>query len=623
MRIPDEKIDEVRSSADIVDVISAYVQLRKRGKNYLGRCPFHQEKTPSFNVSADKQMYYCFGCGAGGNVFTFLMQHDKLTFVEAVQMLAERAGIALPTDGPSSQSAADENEALYAVSRCAARYFYDTLMAGAEAGTGLAYFRSRGFSDETIKKFGLGYSLNAWDGLMRHAQREGFSLDVLVKAGLALQREEGTGAYDRFRGRAMFPIFSTTGKVIAFGARKLRDDDKMAKYVNSPETPIYHKGKTLYGLSFARDAIREKDNVILVEGYADLITVAQAGIGNIVASSGTALTEDQIKLIERYTRTITLVYDADSAGSKATLRGVDLVIEQGLDVRVAELPEGEDPDTFVRKEGGEAFQKLIDGAESFLDFKANYFRRLGMLANAEGKTRAIRSIVGTIARMNDELRRNVYIQSLAEKYGLSELVLQHEVEAIRIKSVQEQRHVPAGGAAQRAAQSQPAASQELPAGERDAIYVILHGGEEISRFVFSYVEPSMFLHPQARAAAETLLRLYQEHGAPEPSAVIDAMDDDGLKRFVSGILMQKYDIAKAWRSMGSAPEEPDIWRMAEGAVVALRVRALDHLLGEANRAFKDAEAKGEDLSGYRQHLFQLQQEKRDLLAHGLPQQDIE
>ena len=620
MRIPDEKIDEVRSSSDIVEVIAGYVPLKKRGKNYTARCPFHQEKTPSFSVSSEKQMYHCFGCGAGGNVFTFLMQHDKLSFVEAVRMLADRAGIALPADNPAAQAQATEHEALYQACRNAGLFFHETLVHAPEGKTGMAYFRERGFTDETVKKFGLGYSLPGWDGLMKHAEREGLSITVLERAGLVLKREEGSGYYDRFRGRAMFPIFSPSGKVIAFGARKLREDDPLAKYINSPETPIYNKSRTLYGLSHAKDTIREKDAVILVEGYADLITVAQAGIRNIVASSGTALTQEQIRLVDRYTKNIVLVYDADSAGSKATLRGVDLVIEEGLDVRIAELPEGEDPDSFVRKHGGEAFQDLVDRSESFLDFKANYFLKLGMLASAEGKVRAIRSIVATIARMKDELRRTVYIKTLAEKYNLQETVLFRELEAALSASSREaRRSVPAGGGTAGAGPPPPAvaASMQLPVPEHDALKVMLEHGDEVIRFVFAYVQPDMFRHPDARAVTERLAFLVAEERPFEPAAFLDAVEDDSVKRLISKLLMPRYETAIDWKQFRAAPEEPDPWRLAEDAIVALRVREIDRLIEETKRLLDQGEQRGDDLQEFQLRIRDLQEEKRDLQTHGL------
>lgn len=617
MRIPDDKIDEVRSASDIVDVISAYVALKKRGKNYTGLCPFHQEKTPSFSVSAEKQMYYCFGCGAGGNVITFLMQHDKLSFVEAVRTLAERAGITLPDESSSGQAQSGEQEALYQVVRVAALYYYDMLINSKEGIIGREYFKKRGFSDETIKRFGLGYSLQAWDGLLRHAAQGNVDAALLDKAGLIVKREEGTGQYDRFRGRAMFPIFSPSGKVIAFGARKLRDDDKLAKYINSPETPIYNKSRALYGLSHGKEAIREKDYVVLVEGYADLITSAQAGINNIVASSGTALTVEQIRLINRYTHTIVLVYDADSAGSKAMMRGVDLVIEQGLEVRVAELPEGDDPDSFVRKAGGEAFQGLIDHAVSFLDFKTEFFRRLGMLGTAEGRTRAIRSIVGTLALMRDELLRNVYLQQIASTYALPEGVIRRELDAalgkLSRESIAKQESprttVPAG---------QPPNLREVPAAERDILKVMFDSGDDIIRFAFTYVDPAMFVHPQARSVAERLARLIDGGGHFEASAFLDTLEDENLRRFASGLIMQRYDITPRWSEAGGVPETPDPWKLAEDAVVGMRKRVLDHLIEEARGRFDEAKARGADTTEPYRELRQLQDERRTLLSRAFP-----
>lgn len=621
MRIPDEKIDEVRGASDIVDVISAYVQLKKRGKSFLGRCPFHQEKTPSFSVSPEKQMYYCFGCGAGGNVFTFLMQHDRVSFLEAVRMLAERSGIALPADDPAAQAQATEHEVLYNACRLAGLFFYDMLTHSPEGKIGLTYFQGRGFSDETIKRFGLGYSLNSWDGFLQHATREGVDVAVLERAGLVVKKEDGSKYYDRFRGRAMFPIISAFGRVIAFGARKLRDDDPLAKYVNSPETPIYNKSRTLYGLSQAKDAIREKDFTILVEGYADLITVAQAGIRNIVASSGTALTEEQIRLIDRYTKNITLVYDADSAGSKAMLRGVDLIIEQGLDVRVIELPEGEDPDSFVKKNGGEEFETMIAKAESFLDFKANYFRRLGMLSSAEGKTRAIRSIVGTIARMKDELKRTVYVQALAEKYSLPETLLYRELETT-LGGVRNEarRHAvsPASRVEPAPTVSQPLPPRQIPAVEKNLLKVMLDHGDEVIRFVFSRVDPVMFHHPVARTIAERLHAMVSRNQSFEPSALVDALPDDEVKRVVSELLVQSLEIAPEWKRMKADPKEPDPWKMAEDSVVSMLVRELDLLHEEAHRVYKEAGARGEDTRELYEKLMRLKKESMELRTNGLP-----
>jgi DNA primase len=418
MRIPDETIESIRAATDIVDLVAASVPLKKRGKSYVGRCPFHQEKTPSFTVSQEKQMYYCFGCGAGGNVFTFLMETEKISFVEAVRTLAERAGIPLPSTTEADQERASEHDALFSACKLAGLFYYRSLTATPEGASALEYLQKRGFTEETVRRFGLGYSPNSWDALLRFAHTEGVEAEQLERAGLAVRRDDRSGFYDRFRGRVMFPIFSVSGRTIAFGARKLREDDPLAKYINSPETPIYNKSRVLYGLSLAKEAIRAEEYAVMVEGYADMISVYQAGTQNVVATSGTALTDEQLELLGRYSRTVTLLYDADSAGARATMRGIDLAVGHGFDVRVAELPSGEDPDVFIRSHGVAAFRELLKRSLSFLEFKAQTFRDQGMLETAEGKTRAVRSIVETLARMPDELKRNFYIQMLADKYRI-------------------------------------------------------------------------------------------------------------------------------------------------------------------------------------------------------------
>jgi DNA primase len=621
MRIPDEKIDEVRNASDVVDVISSFVTLKKRGKNYLGLCPFHQEKTPSFNVSPERQMYHCFGCGVGGNVFTFVMEHEKVSFVEAVRTLAERAGITLPQPGTQDSAQATENEELFAACRTAARFFYDNMMNTTEGKLALEYFHHRGFTDDTVRKFGLGYSMNAWDSLVRFVEKEKLSIATFEKAGLILRREEGSGYYDRFRGRAMFPIFSPSGRVIAFGARKLREDDQLGKYINSPETPIFNKSRVLYGLFQSKEAIREKDDAILVEGYADLISVSQAGIKNIVASSGTALTEEQIRLLGRYTKNITFVYDADSAGSKAMIRGVDLIIENGLEVKVVELPADEDPDSFVRKQGGEAFQGLLDRAVTFLEFKANLYRAEGMFESPDKKTKAIRSIVQTIAKMKDELKRNLYIQTLSEKYGIYESVLFRELEHL----VQQERPVRPSGNPERKpdltapspAPEAPAPPSTVPPPERDLLKVMLEHGTDIAQSVFSHVGTDVFTHPLARSVAEFIRSALEAGMNPDADFILTNSEDPALKHFVAEILFNRYDIAKGWEKMGSAPEPADPWRIAEDCIVRLRLREIDSLLAETQRLFKEAEARGLDVRDLRERARSLQEEKSTLKKHGL------
>lgn len=625
MRIPESKIDEVRSASDIVDVISGYVKLKKRGKNYLGLCPFHTEKTPSFSVSAERQMYHCFGCGVGGNVFTFVMEYEKVSFVESLRTLADRAGIALPQERAEDTEKATESEELYNVCRAAAKFFYGNMMNTVEGKLALEYFKHRGFTEDTIRAFGLGYSMNTWDSLLRFAENEKLPVHLLERAGLLIKREDGSGHYDRFRGRAMFPIFSVTGRVIGFGARKLREDDPLpGKYINSPETPIYIKSRNLYGISHAREAMREKEYAILVEGYADLISVYQAGIKNIVASSGTALTPEQIELIGRYARKITLVYDADSAGSKAALRGVDLIIEQGLDVRIAALPEGDDPDSFVKKHGGEAFQQLIDEAVSFLDFKARMFQLRGDLDSPEGQTEAVRSIVETLAKMKDELKRSFYIKNVAERYGIYESTLYRELEKIigkeRTREKFERQRQESAARDEEPGTKEPPIRQpapDVPAAERDLLRLMFEIGNEMVHFVFLHVTREHFFHPKVLRVLDMIVASIEKGEGWDATTLIDQTEDPDLRRFIADITFSKYDLSKGWKELDAVPEEADPGEVAERCMLILKRQELDRLLAENQKQLKEASAQRKDVRPFLEIHKQLLLEKKDLETYGL------
>ncbi len=613
MKIPEDKIDEIRNATDIIELIGSIIALKKRGKNYVGLCPFHHEKTPSFNVSPDRQMYHCFGCGVGGNAFTFMMQHEKVSFIEAVRVLAERAGIALPTyESEQAEQAASEHEQLYNIMRLAGLFFYHQLTSTPEGEFALKYFHQRGFSDETIRKFGLGYSLQSWDGLLKHMQQQGIAESQLEKAGLVRRRED-QGYYDYFRGRAMFPIFSPTGRVIAFGARKLYDDDKLAKYVNSPETSIYSKSRVLYGLYNAREAVRREENAILVEGYADLISVFQAGIQNVVASSGTALTHEQIQLIGRYTRNVTLVYDADSAGAQAMMRGVDLVIENGLDVRVAELPEGDDPDSFVKKNGADAFRQLIKNSISFIEFKARSFDRQGKLATPEGQAEATRSIVQTIAKIPDELRRNFFIKEVADRYRLYESVLYRELEKqLKSGDRRSQNAIRNGGRFQPPepgeghrvpvmnvpmADVTPRKEREISTAERDLVKLMLEDPDTMIEYILSHISIDEFDHPHTRAVAQLLLDKHRAGELIDPHILLESELAAPLKSLITDVVISKYEISPGWAEQ--KPIDPtDIRQVAQAALVALMRRKYNMLIEENQRTLKDAGQRGEDVTLY-------------------------
>lgn len=597
MRLSDEIIEQVRSSNDIVDVVGAYVRLKKRGKNYVGLCPFHQEKTPSFTVSADKQMYHCFGCHKGGNVFTFVMEHDKIAFAEAVRMLAAKVGIVIP-EGPVTE-AQTEQERLYNACRFAGQLFYENLTKTDEGRGALEYFHGRGFSEETMRVFGLGYSLQSWDHLLVRAKQEGIAVEHLQKAGLIRMREDGS-PYDYFRGRAMFPIISTTGRVIGFGARKIREDDAVAgKYINSPETSIYSKSWVLFGLFHSKEAIRGEDTAIMVEGYADLISLFQSGVQNVVASSGTALTEEQLRLLGRFTKKIVLVYDADSAGSDATLRGVDLALEQDFDVRIVRLPEGEDPDTYIRKFGAKEFKTLILGSISFIDFKAQRFFQQGAFSSPERNAEAVRSIVQSIAKMKDELKRNFYIKDVAEKYDIYESVLYRELdrwisEDKRVLSRERTLDRQATPEGKPIVSAQTPEQVEMSPEERALLKILMEGDVEIAAYITSNISVTDFSNQQAQEIANLVLQHRQSNSYNGVESLIHLVDDPHLKELITDISFSKYELSKGWQTSEKEVLEGDPWQIAKDSILVIKRHAIRRELEENQKLLKEASQKGVD-----------------------------
>lgn len=414
MFYPDELIEEVRSRNDIVDVISGYVHLQKKGANYFGLCPFHNEKSPSFSVSRSKQMYYCFGCGAGGNVFTFLMEYENDTFPEAVKALADRAGISLPEADESEEAKREQSKRsrLLAINKEAAKYFYFQLRAK-QGEPGLHYLRKRQLTDETIHRFGLGYANKTADDLVRYLKGKGYSEELIREAGLC-NTDEKHGMYDKFWNRVMFPIEDINHRVIGFGGRVMGDGKP--KYLNSPETPIFDKSRNLYGLNFARSS--RKGNIILCEGYMDVIAMHQAGFNQAVASLGTAFTLGQAGLLKRYAKEVLLSYDSDGAGVKAALRAIGILKEAGLTGRVINLEPYKDPDEFIKNLGAEAFQERIDNAENSFLFEIRMLQREYDLNDPEKKTEFHRAVAKKLCEFPEEVERENYLEAVAEKYHI-------------------------------------------------------------------------------------------------------------------------------------------------------------------------------------------------------------
>lgn len=413
MRITEETIERIKQENDIVDVISDVVKLKRSGRNYMGLCPFHNEKSPSFSVSQDKQIYKCFGCGEAGNVLTFVMKQKNLNFVEACKLLAERANIPLSLGNGEESQVVKKKKLLYKVNVEAARYFFSNLQRDSKSKE---YFSNRGIKDLTIKRFGLGYSKEGWQNLRYYLNKRGFSDEVMLEAGLIIKSQKGT-LYDRFRNRVMFPVFNIKGDVIGFGGRVL--DDSKPKYLNSPETLVFQKGTNLYGLNFAIKNNLKDRYFIIVEGYMDLISLHQYGITNVVASLGTALTVNQARLLKRYADKVIISYDADVAGQTATLRGLDILREAGFDVRVLQIPQGKDPDEFVRSNGKDAFLKLVNNAEDLISYK---LKKAKEGINFKDKTSIIEygdRVTEILAKLNP-VEKDIYVKSISEDTGIKE-----------------------------------------------------------------------------------------------------------------------------------------------------------------------------------------------------------
>ncbi len=433
-----ETVDRIYAAANIVDIVGEYVTLKRKGVNYVACCPFHNEKTPSFVVSPSKGLYKCFGCGKGGNAVTFVMEQESVSYPEALKMVAKRYGIEVHEEALSDEELRrnDDRESMFALNSWAADYFASYLHRDSEGiNVGLSYFRQkRSLTDATIKKFGLGFCPSKGDRMSKDALAAGYKQEFLLSTGLSLARESDGSLYDRFRDRVIFPVHNISGRIVAFGGRTLRTDKQVAKYQNSPESEIYSKKRELYGLYFAKKAIQQQNFAIMVEGYLDVISMHQAGIENVVASSGTSLTTEQIRLLGRFTKNITVIYDGDAAGIHASLRGIDMILKEGMNVRVVLLPEPEDPDSFARSHSAAEVQEYIRANEQdFLEFKARL-----LLKDAQGdpirKAALIGDMVQSIAQIPDPIQRSVYIKECARTMDIDEQILIGEVARKRLTS---------------------------------------------------------------------------------------------------------------------------------------------------------------------------------------------
>ncbi len=579
MVIPERKIEEVRSSVNIVDIIAETVQLRKRGKNYIGLCPFHQEKTPSFTVSSEKQIYHCFGCHAGGNVFKFLMDYQNVSFVEAVKAIAERVGITIEYHEAPPTEEQTEQEILYDINTVAARYFSNNLLQSLPGEIARSYFEDRKIKVQTQRIFGLGYALQDWDHIVKFLKENNIDLEKAKYLGL-IDRKDNGDYYDKFRGRIIFPIFSPNGRVIAFGGR-IMDKAAVAKYLNSPESSIYSKRKSLYGLSHSKDEIRRLDKAILVEGYMDLISLFQHGIKNVVASSGTALTEEQVQMLSRYTKNIVVFYDADTAGVKASLRSIELLVRQDFYVKIAELPTGEDPDSFVQKYGKDEFDEYLKRAQNFLEYQTAQLEKQGKFEDPAQHTDAIRELVQSVSFVNDELKRSILIKSVAKKFNLREKLLESELDKVLSVSKHRSEFKPANkevAIEQERSLDKIAVVKEKNASpvERDLIKLLFEGDKEIVNYIFTYIKPEDFSNSTVRDLAEVVHEANLHEESILPAVLIEKITDVKVKDYIINLSFDKYVLSKTWEEVHpGTPENLVLQKFAKDTVRSFRLSLIE------------------------------------------------
>ncbi|HEX3377917.1 MAG TPA: DNA primase, partial [Candidatus Acidoferrales bacterium] len=581
--------DRVKQQADIVRVIGEYVRLKKSGQNFSGLCPFHSEKTPSFSVNASKQFYYCFGCGVGGDVFKFVMEMDKITFPESVRAVAEKCGIAIPAPRERSPEERKENQqrtSLVELHREATVFFTQQLNTTPEGRAAKAYLLDRGLDSEAMAHFGIGFAPSGGDALLR-AFKQKFPEKALEVSGL-FSRDQNGRLYDRFRRRVMFPIANDSGKIVAFGGRALGDD--MPKYLNSPETPIYSKSNILYHLDRAKDALRQRDFAVLVEGYMDAIAVARAGVSNVVASCGTSLTEPQVKLLNRFTRRIIVNYDPDTAGQNATERSLTILLEQGAEVRVLALPGGKDPDSFIRSEGPAAYIKLLNEAPPYIDYLISRARKMDM-STGEGKLRAVNFLMPYVQRVSDRILRSEWATQIAQQLRIEEPVLR---ESMR-KAASERR-------------SEVKARPELvgrvgkPA-ERRLVQLLIEGDDFRAKLSHELRAEELHRGLESERILEALVVASAE-GAPPDAATLALALEDRDRRLLFEIAFET--------------AAPPTWQEAESCLAVLRRRRIEEELSAVQKQIESLSVAATSEAGSElRRLLERKQELRRKLAPAL------
>ena len=533
----DDIIEEVRSRNDIVDVIGQYVHLTKKGSTYFGLCPFHNEKTGSFSVSPNKQMYYCFGCGAGGNVFTFMMQYENFTFSEAMEALADRVGVALPKQEYTKEQKreADKKQRLLDINKEAARYFY-MLLRNDRGKNALAYFKKRELSDETMKKFGLGYSDQYSDDLYRYLRSKGYEDEILKESGLVSINEK-RGGYDKFWNRAMFPIMDVHNKVIGFGGRVMGEGEP--KYLNSPETPIFDKSRNLYGLNFARTT--KKSQLLLCEGYMDVIALHQAGFDNAVASLGTSLTTGHANLLKRYTKEVYLTYDSDGAGVKAALRAIPILKEAGITTKIINMKPYKDPDEFIKALGADAYQERIDHAENSFLFEIRILEQQFDMSDPESKSSFYNEVAKRLCSFTEKIERDIYVNAIAEKYMLPVADLQKLVGryGMQMEGITKERTPLKSGIHEKKDRARGLKKEDGMKQSQKLLLTWLIENTGLYQKIKKYIVPEDFTEEIYYKVAKILFLQFEETGTASPAQIVSMFSEEEDQKEIAALFNAK------------------------------------------------------------------------------------
>lgn len=540
---PEEIIEEVRINNDIVEVVSEYVRLERKGKDFFGLCPFHKEKTPSFSVAPSKQIFYCFGCGKGGNVIQYVMNIENLDYREAIRFLADRARIDLPEGGSREDTEkAKLRKEIIKINTEAARFFYNCLNSK-DCEKARNFLRHRGLNESTVRSFGIGYSLEAWDNLYIHLLDRGFDRKIVEISGLAIKNKKGE-FYDRFRGRIIFPIFDVRGNIIAFGGRVM--DSSFPKYMNSPETLVYNKGKHLYALNFAKNFSEKR--LIIVEGYMDVISLHQNGIINTVASLGTALTENQGRLLKKYAEEIVIAYDADTAGQKAAMRSLDLLNSIGCNVKVLVIPEGKDPDEFIKTNGAGEFNKLIDSALSLVEYKIKILKGQIDIRHTEGKIKFLNGIANILSKIDNNVEREMYIKKIAKDYEITQEALYSEVlRRIKPRVVYTKRVVGYDKKKDEGPRGTNDSSEERLVYDERFVLVLLCADNSLYKYVKGKLSIGSFTCDENREIAKNVFRRLESGKDIKPVELLNMVENDSAGVFSKIIKEESHcnDIKKA------------------------------------------------------------------------------